>query len=154
MNRLSRWSMAVTALSFASGAIAAPPLNFYQQRNLVSDIRILARRVDPNLVNAWGLQFNPSGLWWVADNGTGVSTLYNAQGVANSLVVGVPAGAAATPLAHPDVMGVVALLGLCAAGGVVYLALGALLGVVNLAELRFLVRREPGVTPVDPGEPP
>jgi putative peptidoglycan lipid II flippase len=58
------------------------------------------------------------------------------------------------PLAHPDLMGVVALLGLCALGGVVYLALGAMLGVVNLAELRFLVRREPGVTPVDPGEPP
>jgi putative peptidoglycan lipid II flippase len=60
----------------------------------------------------------------------------------------------APPLAHPDLMGVVALLGLCALGGVVYLALGAVLGVVNLVELRFLVRREPGVTPVDPGEPP
>ena len=58
------------------------------------------------------------------------------------------------PLAHPDLMGVVALLGLCVLGGIVYLALGALLGVINLAELRFLVRREPGVTPVDPGEPP
>jgi putative peptidoglycan lipid II flippase len=60
----------------------------------------------------------------------------------------------APPLAHPDLMGVVALLGLCAAGGIVYLALGALLGVISLAELRFLVRRQPGVTPVDPGEPP
>jgi putative peptidoglycan lipid II flippase len=58
------------------------------------------------------------------------------------------------PLTHPDLMGVVALLGLCAVGGIVYVALGAVLGVVNLAELRFLVRREPGVTPVDPGEPP
>jgi len=60
----------------------------------------------------------------------------------------------APQLAHPDLMGVVALLGLCALGGIVYLALGALLGVIKLAELRFLVRREPGVTPVDPGEPP
>ncbi len=59
----------------------------------------------------------------------------------------------APALAHPDLVGVIALLGLCALGGVVYAALGALLGVVNLSELRFLVRREPGITPVDPGEP-
>ncbi len=57
-------------------------------------------------------------------------------------------------LAHPDLTGVVALLGFCALGGVVYLALGALLGVINLSELRFLLRREPGVRPSDPGEPP
>ena len=60
----------------------------------------------------------------------------------------------ARPLSHPDLTGVVALLGLCALGGIVYLALGAMLGVVNLAELRVLMRRQPGVTPVDPGEPP
>ena len=58
------------------------------------------------------------------------------------------------PLAHPDLTGVAVLLGLCALGGVAYAALGAMLGVVNLAELRFLVRREPGVTPIDPSEPP
>src|SRR5437764_623457 len=46
----------------------------------------------------------------------------------------------ARPLAHPDLTGVAVLLGLCALGGVAYAALGAMLGVVNLAELRFLVR--------------
>ena len=59
----------------------------------------------------------------------------------------------ARPLAHPDLTGVVALLGLCALGGVVYFALGAMLGVVSLSELRFVLRREPGVRPIDPGEP-
>jgi putative peptidoglycan lipid II flippase len=57
-------------------------------------------------------------------------------------------------LAHPDLRGVIALLGACVAGGVVYGALGALLGVVKLSEMRFLVRRQPGVRPADPGEQP
>jgi putative peptidoglycan lipid II flippase len=62
-------------------------------------------------------------------------------------------GPLAGSLAHPDLTGVVALLGLCALGGIVYLALGAMLGVISLSELRFLLRREPGVRPIDPGEP-
>jgi putative peptidoglycan lipid II flippase len=56
-------------------------------------------------------------------------------------------------LAHPDLIGVVALFGLCALGGITYAALGAILGVINLSELRFLLRREPGIRPIDPGEP-
>jgi putative peptidoglycan lipid II flippase len=62
-------------------------------------------------------------------------------------------GPLARPLAHPNLTGVVALLGLCVLGGVVYFALGAMLGVINLSELRFVLRREPGVRPIDPGEP-
>ncbi|HJU31003.1 MAG TPA: hypothetical protein VJ740_06105, partial [Hyphomicrobiaceae bacterium] len=57
-------------------------------------------------------------------------------------------------LAHPDLKGVIALLGACALGGVVYGALGAVLGVVKLSEMRFLMRRQPGVRPADPGEQP
>jgi uncharacterized protein (TIGR03118 family) len=36
---------------------------------------------DTNLVNAWGLSRGTGSPWWVSDNGTGVSTLYNAAGV-------------------------------------------------------------------------
>jgi putative peptidoglycan lipid II flippase len=57
-------------------------------------------------------------------------------------------------LAHPDLLGVVALFGLCAAGGLVYGALGALIGVVRLSELRGVLRRQPGVRPADPTEQP
>lgn len=56
-------------------------------------------------------------------------------------------------LAHPDLMGVAALLGLCAAGGAVYGALGAVLGVVRLSEIRLMMRRPPGVIPAGPAEP-
>ena len=65
-----------------------------------------------------------------------------------------PHRAAGRPLAHPDLVGALALLGLCAAGGVVYGAVGAALGVVKLSEIRFMLRRQPGVKPDDPAAPP
>jgi uncharacterized protein (TIGR03118 family) len=54
----------------------------YVQRNLVSDGAIPAEHTDPNLVNAWGITFRGTSPWWVSDNGTGVTTLYNGEGVA------------------------------------------------------------------------
>ena len=35
-----------------------------------------AKITDPSLVNAWGISFGPTSPFWVSDNGTGVSTLY------------------------------------------------------------------------------
>jgi putative peptidoglycan lipid II flippase len=55
-------------------------------------------------------------------------------------------------LAYANIRGVVALFGVCALGMVVYAVLGALLGVVRLAELRFVMRRQPGLRSDDPGE--
>jgi uncharacterized protein (TIGR03118 family) len=72
--------------------------NVYKQRNLVSDIHGVARITDPNLVNPWGLSFGPTTPAWVADNGTGLSTLYSG-GVHHSiptigqLIVTIPDGA-------------------------------------------------------------
>jgi putative peptidoglycan lipid II flippase len=57
-------------------------------------------------------------------------------------------------LARPDLVGVAALLGVCAAGALIYGALGALLGVVKMSEMRFVLRRQPGVRPADPTEQP
>ncbi|VVB93512.1 Plastocyanin [uncultured archaeon] len=66
----------------------------YNQVNLVSDVSGLAQITDPNLVNSWGIAHPPSGPWWVADNGMGVSTLYNGTGVpfppGNPLIVTIP----------------------------------------------------------------
>jgi len=47
--------------------------------------------IDPNLVNAWGLSRSSGSFWWVADNGTGVATLHDGTGAAQSLVVTIPA---------------------------------------------------------------
>jgi uncharacterized protein (TIGR03118 family) len=63
----------------------------YSWENFQSDIPGVAAHVDPNLVNPWGMAVGPTGIIWVSDNGTGVSTLYNQDGTALPLVVTVPA---------------------------------------------------------------
>ena len=45
---------------------------------------------DPNLKNGWGLAYLPGGPYWVSDEGTGLSTVYQANGTIVSLVVTVP----------------------------------------------------------------
>jgi uncharacterized protein (TIGR03118 family) len=60
------------------------------QTNLVSNGAVPAVTIDPNLVNPWGLARSPTSPFWVADNGTGVSTLYNGAGTKISLTVTVP----------------------------------------------------------------
>ena len=62
----------------------------YSWTNFQSDIAGVAQHVDPNLVNPWGMSVSPGGTIWVSDNGTGVSTLYQQDGTANSLVVTIP----------------------------------------------------------------
>src|SRR6266446_2620372 len=59
------------------GGVHPAVAQFYDQRNLVSDGAVPADHVDPNLVNAWGLVSSPTSPWWISDNGTGRSTLYN-----------------------------------------------------------------------------
>src|SRR5437899_11916115 len=63
--------------------------NAYTVHNLVSNLADVADRVDPNLVNGWGLTAGPSTPWWVADNGTDKSTLYRGDGSIVPLVVDV-----------------------------------------------------------------
>jgi uncharacterized protein (TIGR03118 family) len=63
--------------------------------NLVSDERGQAQNRDRDLVNAWGLVAGPTTPWWVADNGTNLSTLYDGEGTKLGLVVrvgGAPTG--------------------------------------------------------------
>jgi uncharacterized protein (TIGR03118 family) len=88
-----------TASAFAAGARSTSE-NVFVAHNLVSDEAGVADHVDPNLVNAWGLTSLPTSPWWVADNETNVSTLYQADGTILSRVVEVPnapTGDAANP---------------------------------------------------------
>ncbi|HSQ80392.1 MAG TPA: TIGR03118 family protein [Casimicrobiaceae bacterium] len=91
------WAMAAAtliALSLTSVA-RADSEGRYQQHNLVSDGFVTADHTDPNLVNPWGIAFNPFGPVWIADNGSGLSTLYNGTGTPQALVVIIPPAAAA-----------------------------------------------------------
>ena len=53
----------------------------YRSQVLVSNGSEPAPFTDPNLVNAWGIAFNPTGVVWVNNQGTGKSTLYDGNGV-------------------------------------------------------------------------
>src|SRR5215813_993317 len=62
----------------------------YKVVPLVSDGYTSTPRPDPNLVNAWGLVAGPATPWWVANNGTATSTLYDGAGVPQALIVHLP----------------------------------------------------------------
>src|SRR6195256_1046964 len=60
------------------------------QTNLVSNASGVAPVTDPQLINPWGISRGPGSPWWVSDNATGFSTLYNGAGAKQSLVVTIP----------------------------------------------------------------
>src|SRR5882762_1426261 len=62
----------------------------YNQTNLVSNTAGVAPVTDPQLINPWGLSRASGSPWWVSDNGTGFSTLYNGAGAKQSLIVTIP----------------------------------------------------------------
>jgi uncharacterized protein (TIGR03118 family) len=77
-----------TTMTFSSVGVTFG--QHYTETNLVSNMSGAAPVVDANLVNPWGLSRTSGGAWWVADNLTGVSTLYNGDGIKNSLIVTIP----------------------------------------------------------------
>ena len=68
----------------------------YSITKLVSNQQGVAQNQDPDLINAWGVSYAPGGPFWVSDNGTGLSTLYTAAGVKQSLVVTIPGSSGGT----------------------------------------------------------
>lgn len=65
--------------------------NAYLITPLVSDIAGSEPTHDPVLQNAWGVAFTPAGSpFWIADNATGCSTLYNGAGTKAALQVSIP----------------------------------------------------------------
>ncbi|MES2149516.1 MAG: TIGR03118 family protein [Pseudomonadota bacterium] len=92
------------SMTTATPTPAVPlPASVYLATSLVADNGATAgyaneamRTIDPLLVNPWGLAFNPAGFAWLANNGSNSSTLYDGNGVAQSLVVRLPDGSSPT----------------------------------------------------------
>ncbi len=105
MSNFHRW--ALTALIGASllGTTAAGPGGGYVETDLVVNQQVngvptltdgngivhVAKFLDPNLVNPWGVAASGTSPFWVSDNGSGKSTLYNTAGMPQSLIVSIPA---------------------------------------------------------------
>jgi len=73
------------------GALADPVFATVLGTKRVSDIPGFAPVFDPHLVNPIGITFAAGSPDWVANNGSGVATLYNTLGQSQSLVVSIPA---------------------------------------------------------------
>jgi uncharacterized protein (TIGR03118 family) len=84
---LAAASFGLAALTLSTAASAQTA---YAVTPLVSDGAVSAHFNDPNLKNPWGIAFNPNGFVWVANNHTGTSTLYDGNGMPQTLVVAVP----------------------------------------------------------------
>src|SRR3954471_7419302 len=52
----------------------------FAQTNLISDGSVPDTKIDPNLINPWGVAYGPTGPFWVSDAGTGVTTIYDGTG--------------------------------------------------------------------------
>jgi len=103
-NRLEpRRLLAAAALGTLCGAATPAVATVYSVTPLVTDSQEAlaaagfgpARAVDPNLVNPWGMSFNPQGgPFWVSNQASATSTLYDGEGnrfpPATPLVVTVP----------------------------------------------------------------
>ncbi|MFM0529353.1 TIGR03118 family protein [Paraburkholderia strydomiana] len=90
-------SAAIATLASCGGSSSSPSSgppaqSSFTAKALVSDGAVSAAHTDVNLKNAWGVAFNPKGFVWVADNGTNRATLYDGNGVPQSLVVTIPDG--------------------------------------------------------------
>ena len=89
--------------TFGVTVSAQTSTNNYNQTNLVADTSTVTpapAHVDANLVNPWGIAFFPGGPFWINDNNSGFSTLYDQTGMLQgTFTIPPPAGstAAATP---------------------------------------------------------
>jgi uncharacterized protein (TIGR03118 family) len=100
MNGITRHLAPAAIIALAvSGvtAVRADDDGFNRQRNayvmtpLVSDLPNTAAVQDPVLQNSWGVAFTPAASpFWIADNATGCSTLYDGAGVKQALQVSIP----------------------------------------------------------------
>jgi uncharacterized protein (TIGR03118 family) len=75
-----------------SSARPASGVNAFVVRGLVSDGSLAGTTVDANLVNAWGLAASQTGPWWVANENSETSTIYDGTGRKSTRVVTVAGG--------------------------------------------------------------
>ena len=93
------------ALSFALLPVAiAGPIGFVQH-NLVSNQDGVADHKDTDLTNAWGLATSPTSPFWVGDNGSGLSTVYNTAGVRQGVFATIPGDGSVTGVAFSGGVG-------------------------------------------------
>jgi uncharacterized protein (TIGR03118 family) len=90
MNKLLALSALIVTVAFIARPAAAQSTNAYHQSNLTANSPGAANNTDPQLSNPWGISFTPGGPFWVADNNSGLSTVYFADGTKTTPTVTIP----------------------------------------------------------------
>jgi uncharacterized protein (TIGR03118 family) len=96
MNKLARFSLVTTAITVGTLYVGAWRAEAdFIQTNLVSDVADLAPSIiDPNLVNPWGSSRSATSPFWISNQVTNTSTLYNVSNTLNvtkqTLTVSIP----------------------------------------------------------------
>ena len=99
--RVAFAAAAILFIGTSSRALAATEL-LYQQTNLTSNQPGVTPNTDPNLQNAWGVTFLPASVFpggspfWISDNNSGLSTLYDKSGMPVASPVNIPSPSADT----------------------------------------------------------
>lgn len=102
-SQVLRYTMSTTAVALVVlVAVCVSYGTVYQQTNLISDGSVSALNPpDASLVNPWGIATSPTSPFWVSNNATGTSTLYNSLGAKQGLTVTIPAASGGTNPAPP-----------------------------------------------------
>lgn len=88
----SRFTFATGLLLASAFFPALASAQHYHQKNLVSDIPQPKNAdgssvvQDSNLVNPWGITRSAGGPWWISDNNSGTSTIYDGTGAPASFL--------------------------------------------------------------------
>ena len=90
--RRSLVSTVIVALILSIGVGTA-----FAQYKLTTLVKNSGKEGDKQLINPWGLAYGPSEYFWFSDQGAGLSTLYDGNGVKQSLVVTVPPASGTGP---------------------------------------------------------
>jgi uncharacterized protein (TIGR03118 family) len=101
MKRFWTFVLGLVCISALPLPSAHAQTNSYKQTNLVSDTApTMAAHTDAKLVNPWGIAYIPGSPFWISDNNSGFTTLYDQNGVSGgSFTVPAPMGSsnASTP---------------------------------------------------------
>jgi len=95
--KLGRTHVLPALLGLVLVFISSSALAQYQPAFLDSDLSGKAKHTDPLLKNAWGLAYTPTGAFWISDEASGWSTLYDGKGNPQSLQVIVPSASGTGP---------------------------------------------------------
>jgi uncharacterized protein (TIGR03118 family) len=101
---LSSTSILVVAAACLANVARAHDDFFYKQTNLVSDGAAQAVTTDMQLKNPWGIVAFTGGPFWISDNATGLTTLYDGKGdkIPLTVTIAPPKGTPMGTLASPD----------------------------------------------------